>query len=225
VVVIRIGWRPPARSPPAPPVALGLADDDDDVENCTIPVASEVVMRLPITPSEIAPRIATGAFILNSGLGKRRADEGTAAGLHGFAAGTYPFLKKVPPTTFAKVLSTAEITLGVTLLTPVVPTAVAGAALTAFSSGLLGLYLRTPGMTKPGRSIAPTQEGLPISKDVWMLGIGIGLMTQGLLDRDRRTAKGKKTSKRASKKATKKAAKLGAASKVLSNKAREAVAA
>jgi uncharacterized membrane protein YphA (DoxX/SURF4 family) len=151
-------------------------------------------MRLPITPAEIAPRIATGAFILNSGLGKRGADEGTAAGLHGFASSTYPFLKKVPAPTFAKALSTAEITIGAALLAPFVPTAVAGAALTAFSSGLLGLYLRTPGMTKPGKSVAPTQEGLPIAKDVWMLGIGIGLLTQGILDRqDRRsTRKAKK---------------------------------
>jgi hypothetical protein len=147
-------------------------------------------MRLPITPSEIAPRVATGAFILNSGLGKRGADEGTAAGLHGFAAGTYPFLKNVPPATFAKALSTAEITVGAILLTPLVPTAVAGAVLTGFSAGLLGLYLRTPGMTKPGRSVAPTQEGLPISKDVWMLGIGIGLLTRGIIDRQARRASG-----------------------------------
>ena len=140
-------------------------------------------MRLPITPSEIAPRIATGAFILNSGLGKRGADEGTAAGLHGFASGTYPFLAKVPPATFAKGLSTAETALGAALLTPFVPTAVAGAALTAFSAGLLGLYLRTPGMTKPGKSVAPTQEGLPIAKDVWMLGIGAGLVLDSLSNR------------------------------------------
>lgn len=138
-------------------------------------------MRLPITAGEIAPRVATGAFILNSGLGKRTVDEGTAAGLHGFAASTYPFLKGVQPATFAKALSTAEIVLGAALLTPFVPTAVAGAALTGFSAGLLGLYLRTPGMTKPGRSVAPTQEGLPIAKDVWMLGIGLGLLTRGLI--------------------------------------------
>lgn len=142
-------------------------------------------MRLPITPAEIAPRLATGAFILNSGLGKRKADEGTAAGLHGFAAGAYPFLGKVSPTTFAKALSTGEIAIGAALLTPFVPTAVAGAALTAFSGGLLGLYLRTPGMTKPGMSVAPTQDGLPVSKDVWMLGIGLGLLTQALRDRRR----------------------------------------
>ncbi|MCZ2840018.1 hypothetical protein [Modestobacter sp. VKM Ac-2985] len=140
-------------------------------------------MRLPITPSEIAPRIVTGAFILNSGLGKRGADEGTAAGLHGFASGAYPVLKKVPATTFARGLSTAEITIGTLLLTPFVPAAVAGAALTGFSGGLLGLYLRTPGMTKPGRSVAPTQDGLAIAKDVWMFGIGLGLLTEALTGR------------------------------------------
>jgi uncharacterized membrane protein YphA (DoxX/SURF4 family) len=168
-------------------------------------------MRLPITPSEIAPRIATGAFILNSGLGKRNADEGTAAGLHGFAASTYPFLKDVPPATFAKTLATTEIVIGVALLTPFVPTAVAGAALTGFSAGLLGLYLRTPGMTKPGKSVAPTQEGLPISKDVWMLGIGIGLLTRGLMDREARSsaaaaAKAAKRAKKAARKGAKRAA-------------------
>ena len=145
-------------------------------------------MRLPITPAEIAPRVATGAFILNSGLGKRGADEATAAGLHGFATGTYPFLKKVPPTTFVKVQSAAEIAIGVALLTPLVPTAVAGAALTGFAASLLGLYLRTPGLTKPGRSVAPTQDGITIAKDVWMLGIGIGLLTRGILDRQARRA-------------------------------------
>jgi hypothetical protein len=137
---------------------------------------------LPITLSEIAPRISAGAFILNSGLGKRGADDEAAAGMHGFAAGTYPFLKSVPPQQFAKGLATAEIGLGALLLTPFVPTAVAGAALTAFSGGLLGLYLKTPGMRKPG-SLAPTEQGLAIAKDSWLLGIGIGLFTRGLIER------------------------------------------
>ena len=157
-------------------------------------------MALPITLSEIAPRISAGAFILNSGLGKRGADEGTAAGLHGFATGTYPFLKSVDPTTFVKVLAYSEIAVGTALLTPFVPTAVAGAALTAFSGGLLGLYLNTPGMRKPG-SLAPTQEGLTVAKDVWLLGIGIGLLTRGTIDREpRRVRKAAKTLARANRK-------------------------
>jgi hypothetical protein len=157
-------------------------------------------MALPITLSEIAPRISAGAFILNSGLGKRGADEGTAAGLHGFASGTYPFLKDVDPATFVRVLSYSEIAVGAVLLTPFVPTAVAGAVLTGFSGGLLGLYLNTPGMRKPG-SLAPTQEGLSVAKDVWLLGIGIGLLTRGTIDRQpRRVRKAAKTLAKANRK-------------------------
>jgi hypothetical protein len=49
--------------------------------------------------------------------------------------------------------------------------------LTAFSGALLAMYWRTPTMRKPG-SIWPTQAGTAISKDVWMLGIGVGLLTR-----------------------------------------------
>src|SRR3954452_17800257 len=93
-------------------------------------------MGLPITLSEIAPRLSAGAFILNSGLGKRGADAEAAAGMHGFAAGTYPVLKNLEPQQFARTLSTAEIAVGALLLAPFVPTAVAGVALTGFSGGL-----------------------------------------------------------------------------------------
>ena len=76
-------------------------------------------MGLPITLSEIAPRISAGAFILNSGLGKRAADEQAAAGMHDYSAtGTYPFLGTMQPTQFAKALSTSEIVIGAALLTP-----------------------------------------------------------------------------------------------------------
>lgn len=139
-------------------------------------------MGLSVKLADIAPRVATGAFILNSGLGKRNADEGTAAGLHGMAAGTYPFLGKLEPARFAKLLSTGEILLGAALLAPVVPTAVAGVGLTAFAGGLVGLYLRTPGMRKD-RSLAPTPDGIGIAKDVWMLAIGIGFVADAIADR------------------------------------------
>ncbi len=162
-------------------------------------------MGLPITLSEIAPRISAGAFILNSGLSKRGADAETAAGVHGFAAGTYPFLKSVPPQQFVQGLATTEIVLGAALLTPFVPTFVAGAALTAFSSGLLGLYLKTPGMRKPG-SLAPTEQGLSIAKDVWLLGIGITLLIDGLVDGARGAARSaRKSAKKSAKKARKNA--------------------
>ena len=157
------------------------------------------MMGLPITLPEIAPRVSAGAFILNSGLGKRNVPAEAAAGMHGFAAGTYPFLKSVPPEQFAKGLAASEIALGALLLTPFVPTAVAGAALTVFSGGLLGLYLNTPGMRKPG-SLAPTEQGLAIAKDSWLLGIGIGLFTRGLIERKPRVTV-KKANKLAKKEA------------------------
>ena len=74
-----------------------------------------------------------------------------------------------------------EITLGAALLLPVVPAAVAGAGLAAFSGGLLGLYARTPGMRKEGTPF-PTQQGIALAKDAWMLGIGLGLVIDDLTD-------------------------------------------
>jgi hypothetical protein len=128
---------------------------------------------------QLPPRIAAGVFILNSGIGKLSADEATAAQLHGFAAGTYPFLKKVKPEDFARALAVSEIALGAALLIPVVPAAIAGAGLAAFSGGLLGLYARTPGMRKQGSPL-PTQEGIPLAKDAWLAGIGLGLLIDDL---------------------------------------------
>jgi len=122
----------------------------------------------------IPGRLAAGAFILNSGLSKRHVDESTAATLHGAAAGTYPFLRSVPPQRFVRLLSAGEITLGTALLLPLVPAKLAGAGLAGFSAALLGIYLRTPGMHEPG-SVRPTQQGNAIAKDVWMLGIGLGM--------------------------------------------------
>lgn len=126
-------------------------------------------------------RIATGAFILNSGIGKLSADEETAASLHGFAVGTYPVLSKLKPKDFVRILAASEITLGAALLIPVVPTAIVGVGLTAFSGGLLGLYAKTPGMRKEGTPL-PTQQGIPLAKDIWMAGIGVGLIVDALTD-------------------------------------------
>ncbi|MDD7963876.1 hypothetical protein [Actinomycetospora lemnae] len=139
--------------------------------------------------AQVPQRLATGAFILNSGLQKWTGDEETASGLHGFASGAYPFLKDMDPPTFLKALSIGEMAVGATLLAPFVSGRVAGAALTGFSAGMLGLYLRTPGM-HDGK-LRPTQQGTPIAKDIWMLGIGAAL----LLGSGRRRAE-KKAEKR-----------------------------
>ena len=142
-------------------------------------------MGLPVKLADLAPRVAAGAFILNSGLNKRNVEPEHAAGLHGMASGAYPFLGKLEPQQFAKLLSAAEITLGAALLVPVVPTALAGAGLTAFAGGLLGMYLRTPGMHKEG-SLAPTQQGIVLAKDVWMLGIGLGFVVDAVAHRKKK---------------------------------------
>jgi hypothetical protein len=136
-------------------------------------------MGISIKLRQLPPRIAAGAFILNSGIGKLSADEATAAQVHGFAAGTYPFLKKVKPEDFVRALAITEIALGAAVLIPVVPAAIAGAGLTAFSGGLLGLYATTPGMRKEGSPL-PTQAGIPLAKDVWLTGVGLGLLIDGL---------------------------------------------
>lgn len=135
------------------------------------------MMPLP-EPRDIPPRLATGAFILNSGLGKLKADEATAQTLHGMACTAYPFLKKIEPDRFTKLLAWSEIAVGGTLLAPFVPTRLAGLALTGFSGGLLGLYLRVPGMREPG-SLRPSQNGVPLAKDSWMFGIGLGFLASG----------------------------------------------
>jgi uncharacterized membrane protein YphA (DoxX/SURF4 family) len=138
-------------------------------------------MRLQVKARHLPPRMATGAFMLNAGLGKWNADEERAARLHGFAVGTYPFLSKVKPKDFAKLLAAAEITLGSALVLPFVPSIVAGAGLAVFTGGLLGLYARTPGMRKPGTPF-PSDQGTALAKDVWMMGIALGLIIDELTD-------------------------------------------
>ena len=133
-------------------------------------------MHLPVKAHHIPPRLTAGAFILASGLRKLSADEETEHGLHGMASAAYPFLGTIDPHRFTRLLASAEIGVGAALLSPLVPSAVAGAGLTAFSSGLFGLYLRTPGTHQKGSPL-PTDEGVPLAKDSWLLGIGLGLLS------------------------------------------------
>ena len=75
-------------------------------------------------------------------------------------------------------LAAGELVTGTLLLDPLIPSGVAGAALSVFSGGLVAMYARTPAMHKPG-SIWPSRIGIGVSKDVWMLGIGLGLLVSG----------------------------------------------
>ena len=149
--------------------------------------------------TQIPLRLTTGAFILNSGLGKLGADEGTAQFLHGAAASTYPSLfKDMEPKKFARVLALSEIGLGAALLAPMVPATVAGAALTGFGGSLIGMYLKTPSMTLDD-GVRPSQEGTAVAKDVWLVGAGLTLLSQGITAAAK---SGAKSSRRALRKAS-----------------------
>ena len=119
--------------------------------------------------------MAAGAFILNSGLTKLQADKESAGHIHEMAKGTYPVLEQVPADGFTKGLGMAEVAIGGALLFPLIGDGLAGLGLTAFSGGLLGLYLKTPGMRQEG-DVRPTQQGIALAKDVWLLGIGLSLV-------------------------------------------------
>jgi hypothetical protein len=130
---------------------------------------------------DLPGRIATGGYILHTGLEKWNGDEARAKAVHSMAANAFPVLKDIPPAQFLKLLAGAEIAVGSALLLPVVPGALAGLALTGFSGSLLAMYARTPALRRPG-SIWPSQAGTAVSKDVWMLGIGLGLIVSSLTD-------------------------------------------
>jgi hypothetical protein len=131
-------------------------------------------------PTHVPLRLTTGAFIVNSGLTKLKADQEAAEQMHGWASSVYPVFKDMKPADFAKLLGYGEIGVGALLLLPTVPSAIAGGALTAFGAGLVGMYLNSPGMTQDD-GIRPTQEGTAVAKDVWLVGAGLTLAMQSFL--------------------------------------------
>jgi hypothetical protein len=147
----------------------------------------EAIMNLATKIRRAPGRLVSGAFILNAGLGKLHGDEQTAKAVHSMASGAFPVLSNVEPKPFLKLVGGAETALGAALLTPALPAGLVGAGLAGFAGSLLTVWWRTPGMHHPG-SPRPTQQGTAISKDVWMLGIGVGLMLDALTSRDRKRA-------------------------------------
>ena len=131
-------------------------------------------------PTHVPLRVATGAFILNSGLNKLKAGEEEQEKMHGWASSVYPMVKDMKAGDFTKALGYGEIGIGALLLLPTVPSAVAGTALAAFGAGLTGMYLKTPGMTQED-GVRPTAEGTGLAKDVWLVGAGLTLATQSFL--------------------------------------------
>lgn len=138
--------------------------------------------------SHLPLRATIGAYILNSGLAKRGLEGQPAEAVHGMASGAIPQLKQIEPQRFGRILSNAEIALGSALLAPMIPSALAGAGLVGFGSGLMQLYWKTPGMHEPN-SPRPTQQGTGIAKDAWLVGAGLTLILDDLLLRRRGGAK------------------------------------
>lgn len=126
-------------------------------------------------------RLASGAFILNSGIEKLSLSEDAAAGLQAAAAEAYPQVKDMSAEEFGKLLAFGEVALGSALLLPFVPRIVAGLGLTGFSGALLWLYHKTPGATVDG--VRPSQQGIAMAKDIFLLGIGLALVFDALRKR------------------------------------------
>ena len=121
-------------------------------------------------------RLATGAIILDQGLLKLKADDDTAKWLHGQAVHAFPQFAEMEPKEFVQLLSAGEIALGTALLgIGLVPSSLAGLALGAFGGSLTRLYLKAPGTRREG-TIAPSQQGVGLAKDSWMLAIGTALV-------------------------------------------------
>jgi uncharacterized membrane protein YphA (DoxX/SURF4 family) len=133
-------------------------------------------MRKKLT--HLPTRVAAGSYILNSGLAKLDSDDDYKKQIHSMASGVYPAVRHTDARTFATVLGLSEVTLGGALLLPLVPAQVAGLALGAFASGLLGLYVKTPSMTR-GSGLRPTENGTALAKDVWLMGIALSLIVDG----------------------------------------------
>ena len=138
-------------------------------------------------------RLATGAVIVDQGLQKLGADEDTAKWLHGQAANAFPQFADMDPKDFVQLLSASEIALGAALLgIGFVPSSLAGLALGAFGGSLVRLYLKSPGTRREG-SIAPSQRGVGLAKDSWMLAIGAALVLDAVFGSRSKRRKKKKS--------------------------------
>jgi len=125
--------------------------------------------------SHIPLRLSTGAFILNSGLGKQKLDTDSAAAMQEMGGRAFPQVRRMDPEKFGKLLAYGETALGAALLLPFVPSRLAGLGLAAFSGSLLAMYFNTPSMTADD-NFRPSPEGTPYAKDVWMFGIALALI-------------------------------------------------
>jgi hypothetical protein len=144
-------------------------------------------VRFPIKVHQVPARLAVGMIFLESGVEKFRADDTAAAAVHSMVSNAYPLLGMIDAKTLTRLVSVGKIALGAALVLPMLPSAVVGIGLAGASTGLLGLYLRIPGMRRE-RSPRPTPSGFALAKDVWLLGIGLNLVIDAVTSKFRRAA-------------------------------------
>jgi hypothetical protein len=120
-------------------------------------------------------RGVSGAYLLQSGYGKKDLPTEAAAGLQQFAATGVPQFKEWDADTFGKFVAYSEIGIGAALLTPFVNKRLAGLALGAFSAGLLAMYFRNPEMTQED-GVRPSEAGTGLSKDAFLAAIAAALV-------------------------------------------------
>lgn len=125
--------------------------------------------------ANIALRLAAGAYILNSGVGKLRLPAEAAEGLQDMTANAIPQVKSLEPAVFGKAVAVGEIGLGALLLTPFIPSRLAGLGLGAFAGGLMAVYLKTPGLTESD-GLRPSPNGGAMAKDIWLVGMAAALV-------------------------------------------------
>lgn len=129
-------------------------------------------MNLPAT----ILRGISGAYFLNSGVGKLNMPTEAASGLQQFAATGIPQVSDVDADTFAKVVSWSEIGVGASLLTPVVSNRLAGLGLGAITAGFLSIYFRNDQMTEKD-GVRPSEAGTGLSKDFFIAAVAGALVT------------------------------------------------
>lgn len=120
-------------------------------------------------------RLPVGLFVVNSGINKLGLKGEGAEGLQGMAATGIPAVNELDADTLAKAIAYSEIGIGSALIAPFIPNRLAGLALTTFGSGLLTMYLGNDENTEDD-GIRPSQKGLPLAKDSWLVAIGAALM-------------------------------------------------
>lgn len=125
--------------------------------------------------SNAALRLVSGAFILNTGIGKLSLPPEHAAGLQASAQRVVPQVSTWTPEQFGSRLAYSEIAVGAVVLAPFVSSRLAGLVLGAFSGGLVATYLKSPGMTEAD-GIRPTAAGTAMAKDFWLAGIAVALI-------------------------------------------------